>query len=256
VDAHDLGVVVVDNACQCVFRGAHHHRTFVDPAAFIFNIRLEKDRCTRIGHATSGDGQTFVVTFDNAIQTYTDGLRITLIFDNDQTVAAPTINADAVGAANMKAGASGAIAAYRILTGDILDLVYDADDAVFSVQNLAPLETCTVAPGTQVDAVTTGTKFTYPGFPGCKVIAVVMSVVTASSSGTITFNIKEGGTTIFSTTPTIDQGETSSITAATPCVISDHSIANNATVTFTIDGAGTNAAGPIWSMLIRRTTLT
>jgi len=56
-----------------------------------------------------------------------------------------------------------------------------------------------------------------------------------STSGTTTIDINEGGTTIFSTELTIDYGEKTSTTAATPAVISDTSLADDAEMTVNIE---------------------
>ena len=69
------------------------------------------------------------------------------------------------------------------------------------------------------------------------------SLSTASSSGIPTVNIKEGGTTIFTTKLTIDASETTSTTAATPFAFSDTPLADDALITFDIDVAGTGATG-------------
>jgi hypothetical protein len=58
-----------------------------------------------------------------------------------------------------------------------------------------------------------------------------------------TFDINEEGTSILSTKITIDSGEYSSNTAATPPVLSDSALADDARITVDIDGAGTGAAG-------------
>lgn len=69
-------------------------------------------------------------------------------------------------------------------------------------------------------------------------------LVTAQASGSIfTVDIKENGTTIFSTLITIDNTETTSVTATTPAVISDTSLADNSTMTVFVTqvGNGTGA---------------
>jgi hypothetical protein len=75
------------------------------------------------------------------------------------------------------------------------------------------------------------------------VTEVRISLETASSSGLVTVDINEGGVSIFSTRPTIDVGELTSVTAATPAVIADASIADNAAIRVDIDVAGTGAVG-------------
>ena len=70
-----------------------------------------------------------------------------------------------------------------------------------------------------------------------------LSLTTASSSGVVTFDCNEAGVSIFSTAVSCDANETSSETAATPAVLSDTSLADNAVITIDCDAAGTNAAG-------------
>lgn len=94
-------------------------------------------------------------------------------------------------------------------------------------------------------AITTGTaKLTirWP-YPNSTLTEVRAELNTASSSGTPTVDINEGGTSILSTKLTIDASEKTSATAASAAVISDANIADDAEVTFDIDTAGTGAKG-------------
>lgn len=98
--------------------------------------------------------------------------------------------------------------------------------------------------GDETTAITTGTaKLTWRAPFAFTIKDVRASLGTVSSSGLPTVNIKESGTTIFSTKLTIDASEKTSTTAATPYVLSDTSIADDAEITFDIDVAGTGAAG-------------
>lgn len=73
------------------------------------------------------------------------------------------------------------------------------------------------------------------------------SLGTASSSGLVTVDINESGTTILSTKITVDANERTSTTAATPAVVSDQALADDAEITVDIDTAGTGAKGlKIW----------
>jgi hypothetical protein len=68
-------------------------------------------------------------------------------------------------------------------------------------------------------------------------------LTTAQSSGNIfTVDINEGGTSILSTKLTIDNTEKTSTTAATPPVISDSSLADDAEITVDIDQIGDGTA--------------
>lgn len=73
--------------------------------------------------------------------------------------------------------------------------------------------------------------------------AVRASLSTASTSGLVTVNVKEGGVSIFSTQLTVDANDKTSLAAATPAVISDASLADDAEITVDIVTAGTGAKG-------------
>lgn len=93
-------------------------------------------------------------------------------------------------------------------------------------------------------AITTGAAKLIARAPHkIRVTGVRASLSTASSSGNPAFDINESGSTILSTTITIDSSERTSVTAATPPVVSDTSIADDAELTFDIDTAGTGAKG-------------
>ncbi len=108
----------------------------------------------------------------------------------------------------------------------------------------AKAETLIIAVGDETTAITTGTaKVTFRMPWAMTLSAVRASLTTASSSGNPTVDINEGGTSILSTKLTIDSGEKTSTTAATPAVISDTALADDAEITIDIDTAGTGAAG-------------
>ena len=73
--------------------------------------------------------------------------------------------------------------------------------------------------------------------------AVRASVTTAPVGSTLTVDINEAGSTILSTKITIDASEKTSTTAATPPVISDTSLADDAQMTVDIDQVGSSTAG-------------
>lgn len=96
----------------------------------------------------------------------------------------------------------------------------------------------------ETTAITTGTaKLTWRAPRALVVTNLRASLSTASSSGIPTVDINEAGTTILSTKLTIDANEKTSVTAATPYVLSDTVIADDAEITFDIDVAGTGATG-------------
>ncbi len=100
--------------------------------------------------------------------------------------------------------------------------------------------------GDETTALTTGTaKYTWRTPCAFYVTSVRASLTTTSSSGNPAIDINEGGSSIFTTTLTIDSSETTSTTAATAAVIggAGPQLADDASITFDIDTAGTGAAG-------------
>lgn len=111
-----------------------------------------------------------------------------------------------------------------------------------------------VAISDESTTITTGTaKLTFRMPFAMTLSEVRASLTTASSSGVVTFDINESGATILSTKLTIDANEKTSTTAATPAVISDTALANDAEITIDIDTAGTGAAGAKIYLIGKRT---
>lgn len=107
-----------------------------------------------------------------------------------------------------------------------------------------PTESIIVALGDETTAITVGAGKVTMRMPyAFKLTAVRASLTTASTAGTPTIDINEGGASILSTKLTIDVNEKTSVTAATAPVISDSDLADDAELTFDIDVAGTGAAG-------------
>ena len=69
------------------------------------------------------------------------------------------------------------------------------------------------------------------------------SVNTAPVGSTILVDVHESGTTVLSTKLMIDASELTSVTAATPYVISDSAIADDSVLTVDIDQVGSSTAG-------------
>lgn len=101
-----------------------------------------------------------------------------------------------------------------------------------------------IACSDETTALTTGTgKVTFRMPYAFTLTAVRASVTTAPTGSVLTVDINEGGTTILSTKLTIDAGEKTSTTAATPPVISDNALADDAEITIDIDTIGSTVAG-------------
>ena len=105
-------------------------------------------------------------------------------------------------------------------------------------------EAIQLAASDETTALTTGTaKVTFRIPFAMTVTAVRASLTTAQTSGSIfTVDINESGSSILSTKLTIDNTEKTSKTAATPAVISDSSLADDAEITVDIDQIGDGTA--------------
>lgn len=116
-----------------------------------------------------------------------------------------------------------------------------------------PVEAFSYAISDETTAITTGAgKITFRAPFACSLVGARASLTTASSSGIPTFDVNESGTTLLSTKLTIDANEKTSTTAATPVVISDNLIADDAEMTIDVDVAGTGAAGAKVTLYLRR----
>jgi uncharacterized protein YuzE len=101
-----------------------------------------------------------------------------------------------------------------------------------------------LAASDETTALTAGTaKVTFRMPYAMTLTAVRASLTTAQASGSIfTVDINESGTSILSTKLTIDNTEKTSVTAATPAVISDTALADDAEITIDIDQIGNGTA--------------
>ena len=69
------------------------------------------------------------------------------------------------------------------------------------------------------------------------------TVTTAPTGAALIVDINEGGASILSTALSIDASEKTSTTAATPAVISDSALADDAEMTIDFDQVGSTIAG-------------
>lgn len=120
---------------------------------------------------------------------------------------------------------------YKDANGNILDVVNKPDVIVAACSD-------------ETTALTTGTgKVTFRMPYAMTLTAVRASLTTAQTSGTIfTVDINENGVSLLSTKLTIDNTEKTSTTAATPAVISDSALINDAEISVDIDQIGDGTA--------------
>ena len=128
-------------------------------------------------------------------------------------------------------------------------------NAAFLSANAAGNVYMTIALSDETTSITTGTgKITFRA-PHAMTLNELprASLATASTSGNPAIDINKNGTSIFSTTLTIDANEKTSVTAATPAVLSTTTFADDDEITMDIDTAGTDAKGLKVTLYYRRT---
>lgn len=167
----------------------------------------------------------------------TDGDKGDITVSSSGTVW--TVDSDAISNAKLANVATATIKGRSTSgTGDPEDLTASQVRALLGSQSII------VACSDETTALTTGTaKVTFRMPYAFTLTAVRASVTTAPTGSVLTVDINEGGTTILSTKLTIDATEKTSTTAATPPVISDTSLADDAEITIDIDTIGSTIAG-------------
>lgn len=110
-----------------------------------------------------------------------------------------------------------------------------------------------IAISDETTALTTGTsKITFYAAMDATITEVFIGLSTQSSSGVVTADLNKNGSTMFSTNPSIDANEDTSLTG-TAAVLSTTTWAKGNKMTADIDAAGTGAKG--LKMIIRGTRL-
>lgn len=117
----------------------------------------------------------------------------------------------------------------------------------------ADVETFQLALSDLATAITAAVDVGYFDAPyACTLTEVIWTLLVASSSGVPQLGVKKNGTTMLSTNVTIDATETSSLTAATPPVISVTAIAKGDRITFAHIAVGTGAKGSQATLVVTR----
>lgn len=138
-----------------------------------------------------------------------------------------------------------------MFAGQLLD---DADAAT-ARNTLEIVECIVIAVSDETTPLTTGTPKVTFRMPYAFTLTALprASLTTASSGAAVQVDINEAGGSILSTPLTIDTSQKTSTTAATPAVLSDSALADDAEITIDVDVAGTNAAGLKVYLIGRRT---
>mgnify|MGYP003627994563 CR=1 FL=1 len=105
-------------------------------------------------------------------------------------------------------------------------------------------ETIIISVTSESGSASTGTGLVTWRMPYAMTLTSVRaSVKTAPTGSTIICDLNEEGSTVLSTKVSIDTGEKTSTTAATPPVISDSALADDAEMTIDVDQIGSGTAG-------------
>lgn len=220
------------------------------------------------GQAASGSAKGFLTSTDwttfNGKQAAITPAALTKVDDTNVTLTlggSPTTAL--LQGASITAGWSGTLADARITSAATWNAKQAAlvsgtniktinSTSILGSGNYATPFELVVAASDETTALTTGTaKITFRMPRAVTLTAVRASLTTAQASGTIfTVDINEGGVSILSTKLTIDNTETTSTTAATPPVISDTALADDAEITIDIDQIGNGSAKGLKVILI------
>jgi len=199
-----------------------------------------------VGVSYGGTGQT----------TYTDGqLLIGNSTGNTLTKAALTagsgitvtngggsITLSIANSAITDAMLAGSISNSKLSTNPLARANHTGTQAASTITAL-PVE-IVVACSDETTALTTGTaKVTFRMPHAMTLTSVRLNVNTAPTGSVIIVDVKESGTTIFSTKPQIAVSAFTSVGGAVPGVISDSSLADDAEITINLDQIGSTIAG-------------
>lgn len=128
-------------------------------------------------------------------------------------------------------------------SGTFADARIASSNVTQHIADIKPTESIIVAVSDETTALTTGTgKLTFRMPYAFTLTDVRASVTTAPTGATLNVDINESGVSILSTVLTIDASEKTSETAATPPVISDSALADDAEITIDIDQIGSTVA--------------
>jgi hypothetical protein len=205
-----------------------------------------------------GEGGFFHITGTTTITdidwaTAKDGRRAWLEFDGVLTITHNATTLVCIGGASIltEAGDRALVVQDNGDNVHMLDYVRKSGKPLIASVVGTPFE-MEVACSDESTALTAGTsKITFRMPRAVTLTEVRASLVTAQTSGSIfTVDVNEAGTSVISTKLTIDNTEKTSTTAATPAVISDASLADDAEMTVDIDQIGDGTAKGLKIVLI------
>jgi len=202
-----------------------------------FNVTLDPDSAELINGAA-----TLVITSGNMATVFCDGTGF-VAAQFPLVAFVETLPVTIIDAKGDLIGGTAADTAGRLAVGaNNKVLIADSTQSTGMRWDYQPVWLC-FAVTTEADIVTTGTaKFTFR-LPACTVLAARLSAKTASSSGLPAVDVNDDGVSIFSPVLTMDENEKTSVTATTPAVIANPTVADDSEMTVDVDTAGTGTAG-------------
>lgn len=214
----------------------------ITSAAAVHTFNLPTASATNRGALSSADWSTFNGKFNTPTGNTSQYVRGDGSLQTFPTIPTGTVTSvgltmpSAFSVANSPVTGAGTLA----VTGAGTTAQYIRGDGTLAA---LPFE-LVVAASDEGTALTAGTnKITFRMPRAVTLTAVRASLTTAQASGSIfTVDINENGTSILSTKLTIDNTEKTSTTAATPPVISDANLADDAEITIDIDQIGNGTA--------------
>lgn len=187
----------------------------------------------------ASNGWIFAVVARNGVTLYVEDEDLLIAWDTSAWVP----SGDGVGllADLADVDVTGAADGY-VLTYDLSNGIWYPAPASGLAGN--PTECLMFACSDETSAITAGAgKLTFRMPYAFTLTAVRASVKDAPTGSTIIIDINEGGASILSTKLSIDVSEKTSTGAATPAVISDPNLADDAEMTFDFDQVGSTIAG-------------
>jgi len=194
----------------------------------------------------AGTVDVITATLTPTLASLLDRQKVRVRAAGANTSTTPTFNPDGLGAETIVKLDGIALAIGDIAGADHeLELVRNGATGEWHLVNPASeVESIVLAASDETTDLTTGVaKLTFRMPYAFTLTDVRASVTTAPTGSVLTVDINETGTTILSTKITIDATEKTSTTAATPPVISDASLADDAEITIDIDQVGSTIAG-------------
>lgn len=183
---------------------------------------------------TAGTGIS-ITNGTGTITIATSGTTVTSVSTDSGSVTPSSNTITLAGGSGISTSGSSATATVAISAGGV---------TLSHLATATKIQSFIIACSDETSNLSTGTaKATFRMPYAFTITDVRASVTTAPTGAAIQVDINESGTTILSTKITIDATEKTSTTAATPAVISDASLADDAEITIDIDQVGSTITG-------------